>query len=174
MKTRQCNFEPSEVRLSFLMLALWYPVLSIILMFYALSVICAPSGEARFNMKLLPRNSDALAAASEQHAEIVIQDDWLVRFNDMVCDVTGARELPELQACIRAYKKRLNTAVVVIYVEGDADFQRILDVLNAFEACGNPRYRVIITPPFIGPRLPVERPSEPMRSWMARKLQLGF
>lgn len=174
MKAKRCDFEPPEVRLSFLMLAFWCPALSIILMFYVLSVICAPSGEVRLDMRLLPRNSEALTAASEQPAEVVIQDDWLVKFDGTPCDVTGARKLPELQARIRAHKSRPDAATIVIYVEGTAPFQRMLDVLNAFEACGNPSYRVVVISPFVGPRIPVARPQERVPSWLARKLQLGF
>lgn len=143
-------------------------------MFFFAVVVFAPPGESSVRLKLLPRDARALWAARDQHAEIVIQEDWLITFDGIACDVAGARKLPELQGRIRAHAKRPDAASIIIYVEGDAPFQRMFDVLNAFEACGNPKYRVVIIPPFVGPRLPTAMPAEPLPDWLVRKLQLGF
>lgn len=155
MKAGRCNFEPTEVRLSFLMLAFWSPALSIILIFYVLSVICAPPREARLNLKLHPAGSAERLPNRSKSPEIFIQEGGAVYFNNSAVDSNTDKRLPGLRRLVLAHMRSSDAAATVVFVEDQATFERVIDVMNVFEACDYTSYRfVFLTEPMVGPRLP--------------------
>lgn len=109
-----------------------------------------------------------------QSPEIVVREDYQVEFNGQPCDTRSNRKLPDLRAKIRGHIAKTEATNIVVFVEAEARYERLIDVLNAFAACKCSCYHLVFIPSLVGPRQPYVREPDALPESLIRELKLGF
>jgi len=89
-----------------------------------------------------------------QSPEIVIREDDRVEWEGQILSDRSRRKLTDLKQKILAHLLKPDPAKIVVWVEPEARYERMVDVLNTFMACKSTSYHMVVLPPFVGPRLP--------------------
>ncbi len=181
MKPRRCiNFEPAEIRLFMPLLAVLATVVSWSGLFMFLFCLVNQGWEKEIPLRLHAAGSSERLPNRARSPEIVIQEDGTVLFNGSMVDSAIDKTLPSLRNVIRAHMHSPDAATTVVFVEDQATFERVIDVLNVFAACDYTNCRfVFLTEPIVGPRLPRKddpnpnAPPSPMQKYL-RSLRSGL
>lgn len=89
-----------------------------------------------------------------QSVEIVIRADDRVEWEGKILSDGSSRRLPDLKKKILAHILKPDAAKIVVWVEAEARYARMVDVMNTFMACKCTRYHMVVLPPLVGPRRP--------------------
>lgn len=79
-----------------------------------------------------------------QSPEIVIRDDDRVEWEGQILSDRSSRRLTDLKKKILAHFLKPDAAKIVVLVEADARYERMVDVLNAFIACKSTHYHMVV------------------------------
>jgi hypothetical protein len=85
----------------------------------------------------------------------VIRADDRLEWEGQILSDGSSRRLPDLKKKILAHVLKLDAAKIVVWVEAEARYARMVDVLNTFMACQCARYHMVVLPPLVGPRRPI-------------------
>lgn len=175
MKARRClHFEPVEIRLFMPLLAVLAVSLSCVGLGMLIFSIVNQAWEKEIPLRLHAAGSSELLPDRSQSPEIVIREDDQVEMDGRLCDTKSNRSLPDLRKKIKAHLSEPGAAKIVVLVEAEARYERMIDVMNAFLACKCDRYHTAILPSFVGPRMPPERGPKELPQSLRRRLELGF
>ncbi len=96
-----------------------------------------------------------------QSPEIVIREDDCVEWEGQILSDGSNRKLPDLKKKILAHFLKPDAEKIVVWVEAEARYARMVDVLNTFIACQCTRYHMVVLPPLVGPRRPISTDLKP-------------
>ncbi|MGV3661706.1 MAG: ExbD/TolR family protein [Prosthecobacter sp.] len=113
--------------------------------------------EREIPLRLHAKDSHQELAGRARCPEIVVRADDQVEMDGHVSDTRTSRMLPSLRTKIRRHLATTDAIKIVIYVEAEACYERMMDVLNACAACQCTQYHLVILEPLVGPRLPYVR-----------------
>jgi len=176
MNTRRCiiSHESTEMRLFMPLLAVLAIAVSWIGLCIFLFCLVSQVWEKEIPLRLHATGSSMHLPNRAQSPEIMIREDNQVEFDGKPCDTPSSRNLMELRSKIHAHHIKPDAIKIVVFVEADARYERMIDVLNAFAACQCTRYHTVILPPSVGPRVPNVREPDTLPQPLVRKLNLGF
>lgn len=144
--------QPAPVPLGFMMLAWLAPSVSLIGVGLFCLHLILPTYENWIPLKLLPSGSVNRLPNQTGSPEIFIREDDEVFFDGQGCD-TGlhSQRLDSLRSHIRAQAVKKHDVSFMIYVEAEARYNRIVDVLNALAACNSYWFHLVIMSEKVGP-----------------------
>jgi biopolymer transport protein ExbD len=129
---------------SWLVLAWLPPVASFVLFFVKWRAVQHENSTFEYLIyHRLPAAATAPAAA-DPIAAIDISSDGAVQFNGVSCSEGMTASMPDLVRHVLRHKQLTPGAEIVIRTEATVEYQRIVDVLNAFETCRYRNYRLDI------------------------------
>jgi biopolymer transport protein ExbD len=130
--------------------------------------------EKEIPLRLHGAGSSEQLVNRSQCPEIIVREDDQVEFDGVLCDHGLSRQLPQLRKKIQTHIIKPDAAKIVVFVEAEARYERMIDVLNALTASKCGRYHVVILPPFTGPKVPYVREPESLPEQLMGRLRLGF
>lgn len=125
-------------------------------------------------MRLHARGVSEVLLQRGESPVIVIREDDQVEYEGRICSTHSERVMPDLRKKIQAHLRKPNAAKIVVLVEAEARYERMIDVLNTFLGCSSTHYHMSVLAPFVGPRPYHLREPEALPEALLRMLKLGF
>jgi biopolymer transport protein ExbD len=164
MKTRRCiDFESLELHLFMPSLAVLAIAVSWIGLCMLMFSIVNQSWEKEIPLRLHASGSSEKLPNRAQSPEIVIRADDRLEWEGQILSDGSSRSLTDLKKKILAHFLKPEAVKVVVWVEAEARYARMVEVQNTFMACQCTRHHMVVLPPLVGPRRPISTDLMPAR-----------
>jgi hypothetical protein len=158
MKAGRCiYFEPMELHLFMPSLAVLAVAVSWIGLCMLMFSIVNQSWEKEIPMRLHAAGTSERLPNRVLSPEIVIREDDRVEWEGQILSDGSSRGMPDLKKKMRTHFLKPDAAKIVVWVEAEARYERMVAVMNTFMACKCTRYHVVVLPPLVGPRKPHQK-----------------
>ncbi|CAN5907280.1 hypothetical protein BH11VER1_BH11VER1_38130 [soil metagenome] len=152
MKTKRSLYPQAQLSLFMPLLAFLSPTVSLVAVMMFLSDRENSTREFEIPLRLLTATELAQVLDPASSPSIMIQEDDEVKFNGRTFDKNWSKELPELRTMLRAHSNKPDAAKIVIVMDPQARYERLIDVLNALAACKCSRYQISLSQAQVTPR----------------------
>lgn len=153
MKPKRGHYKPLEMPLFMPLLAILSTTVSLVAVMMFLSDKEHSTRELEVPLRLLTADEVTHLPNPLTSPSIIIEGEDIVMPKNYVYDHSWKKYLLNLNAKISAHLTKRNAAKIVIYIEPDARYGQLIDVLNTFAACKSSHYQIAFLPPLVGPRL---------------------
>lgn len=153
MKTKRWISKPAEFSLFMPLLAVLSTTVSVVAPLMAFSNEQHSRRELEVPLRLLAAAERAQVPNPFTPSSIIILEDGLVMFEGQTYQPWLNQKMPELRAKIRSHMIKPDAAKLVIFMEYEAKYEQLVEVLNTFAACKCSHYQIAFLPPLVGPPL---------------------
>ncbi len=172
MKTKRGFYPQAEMSLFMPLLAMLSPTVSLVAVMMFLSDRENSKRELEFPLRMLAADKLAPAPHPVTPPSIIIEAEEMPMPKNYVYDHSWEKNLRNLRTKILEHLTKRDAEKIVIYVEPDARYEMLIEVLNTFAACKTSQYQIVFLSPFVGPRLHSSNYADRMESHSMTRVEL--